>query len=157
MILKKLHFPIYILALIFFLVLQSCEKKIQNDPKKKGNLDEIKRLSAIADKYHYNKKFDSSFYYYNKIKTICDPKKDPENYVYSLSNIADIQQYHGDYTGSEATITGAIPFLKNIKKQRYAWNVYVILGNNYLNTFDYNNALYYYNKALYLKTSEWRK
>ena len=157
MVLKKIHFPIYILAFALLFVIQSCEKKKQNNTRKKRYLAEIERLSAIADQFHDSKKFDSSFYYYNKIKTICDPKTDPENYVYSLSNLADIQQYHGDYIGSEATITESIPFLKNIKKQRYAWNVYVILGNNYLNTFDYDNALYYYNKALYLKTSKWRK
>ncbi|MDR7373002.1 tetratricopeptide repeat protein [Flavobacterium aquidurense] len=71
--------------------------------------------------------------------------------------MADIQQNRSDYSGSEATVTEAIPYLKYIKNPKHAWNSYVILGINYLNTYDYKTALLYYNKALALKTTEWRK
>ncbi|MDI6046342.1 tetratricopeptide repeat-containing sensor histidine kinase [Flavobacterium yafengii] len=51
----------------------------------------------------------------------------------------------------------AIPFLEKTTNPKYKWNIYTIIGINYLYAYDYENALYYYNKALNLKTDELRK
>jgi two-component sensor histidine kinase len=155
MIPKKIKFSLYILVL--FLVILSCQKRECKPTASKNIKKEIEKLFAIGDRFYDNQKFDSSFYYYNKVKDICNPKTDPQNYVITLNAMAELQRYHGDFVGSEATLTEAIPYLKYIKKSNHIWNTYVELGNNYLLTSDLNNALFYYNKALNLKTSKWRK
>jgi signal transduction histidine kinase len=67
--------------------------------------------------------------------------------------MAQIQRNKGDYSGSEATAVEALPFLENNNKfPNGSWNIYNQLGNNYLYTLDYKKALYYFNKALNLKT-----
>ena len=144
---------------IFFVLLAffSCQKKTINTHKSPDTKVEVRKLIVIADRFYDSKEFDSAFYYYNKVKFICNPKTDSENYVSTLNRMGDIQQNHGDYVGSESIVTEAIPYLKYIKNPKHRWNSYVILGINYVNTYDYKNALIYYNKALNLKTTEWRK
>ncbi|MFV8372357.1 tetratricopeptide repeat-containing sensor histidine kinase [Flavobacterium sp. LB2P74] len=157
MILKKLHTIVYSLSLLFFLILHSCEKKTLNNPQKKDNTAEIDRLIDLGDKYFEKSEYDSSYYYFNKAKSACDEKKDVSKIIYSISNLATIQQNQGDYSGSETTAMEAIPFLEKTTNPKYKWNIYTILGNNYLFAYNYENALYYYNKALNLKTDELRK
>ncbi|WP_374173799.1 tetratricopeptide repeat protein [Flavobacterium tructae] len=71
--------------------------------------------------------------------------------------MAEIQQDHADYTGSENTIKEILPYLKHAKNQSQIWRTYVILSINYLNTYDYKNAILYNQKALRLQTEEWQK
>ncbi|KUJ61716.1 histidine kinase [Flavobacteriaceae bacterium CRH] len=153
---KRIQFYLYITIALIIIVF-SCQK-INNDTiQSKNTKEEVEKLIVIADRFYDIKKFDSAFYYYNKVKFICNPKTDPENFVSTLNRMADIQQSQGDYSGSESTVTEAIPYLNHIKNPKHAWNTYVILGINYIKTYDYENALFYYNKALALKTTEWRK
>ncbi|MCD0472200.1 tetratricopeptide repeat-containing sensor histidine kinase [Flavobacterium sp. JAS] len=70
--------------------------------------------------------------------------------------MAEIQQIQGDYAGSETTITEALPCLKSVKKVSQIWSTYIIQSINFLNTYDYKNAILYNQKALQLKTEEWR-
>jgi signal transduction histidine kinase/Flp pilus assembly protein TadD len=157
MILKKLPPIVYFLSLSFFLILQSCEKKTLNNPEKKHNTAEIDRLINLGDKFFEKSEYDSSYYYFNKAKSACNEKKDVSKIIYSISNLATIQQNQGDYSGSETTAMEAIPFLEKTTNPKYKWNIYTIIGINYLYAYDYENALYYYNKALNLKTDELRK
>ena len=46
-----------------------------------------------------------------------------------------------------------LPITQN---SNYKWTIYTISGINYLNTVDYDNTLYYYNKAINLKTDQYR-
>lgn len=156
MITKKPQIILYIT--ILFLILFSCQKKKHTAiVVPKGNKAQVNKLIVIADNLYDQKNFDSAFYYYNEVKSICDPIIDSENFVSTLDRMADIQQNKGDFSGSESTVTEAIPYLKYIKNPKHAWNTYVILGINFLNTYDYNAALNYFNKALALKTTKWRK
>jgi signal transduction histidine kinase len=132
----------------------SCNKEIQAIPEKESDKIEIDRLIALGDHYYTSGIYDSSYYYFNKAKLACDPKKDTKQFVYSISNLATIQQNQGDFSGSETTAMEAMPILKTTTNPNYKWNIYTILAINYLNTFDYDNALYYYNKALSLKTDK---
>ena len=157
MILKKLPPIVYFLSLSFFLILHSCEKKTLNNPEKKHNTAEIDRLINLGDKFFEKSEYDSSYYYFNKAKSACNEKKDVSKIIYSISNLATIQQNQGDYSGSETTAMEAIPFLEKTTNPKYKWNIYTIIGINYLYAYDYENALYYYNKALNLKTDELRK
>lgn len=153
MILRKLHLPIYILLLSLFLVFQSCEKKPQNNSPKKQDLTEVNRLLDIGHRLYENEQFDSSYYYYNKANSLAEIKKDTSRIIHSIGWMAQIRRDQGDYTGSEATAVEALPFLENNDKfPNGRWNIYNQLGNIYLFTFDNDNALYYFNKALIIKT-----
>ena len=139
-----------------FLFLFSCQKKTNTTPKQKSTKLQIEKLTKVADNFYNTNNFDSAFYYYNKVKFICNPVTDALDYVSTLNRMADIQQSQRDYTGSESTVTEALLYLKYIKNQQYAWNSYVILSINYLNTYDYKNAILYNQKALQLQTEPWR-
>ncbi|CAA9201441.1 hypothetical protein FLACOL7796_03772 [Flavobacterium collinsii] len=146
------------LYIIFtFLFLFSCQKKTSNIPKLQNTKGEVNQTLVTANRFYNQKEFDSAFFYYNKLKFLCNPVTDSENYINSLNRMAEIQQDHADYVGSENTIKEALPHLKHAKKQSQIWSTYVILSINYLNTYDYKNAILYNQKALRLKTEEWRK
>ncbi|MFV8374140.1 ATP-binding protein [Flavobacterium sp. GSP11] len=137
--------------LLFFS--QSCEKKKQKNPKKKSDVTEINRFLAIGHKHFENEEFDSSYYYYNKAKYAAEIKKDTSRIIHSIAWLAEIQRFLTDYSNSEATAVEALPFLENNEKYPNGrWNIYNTLGNNHLYTYDNKNALYYFNKALNLKT-----
>ena len=139
------------------LLQQSYKSENRTKRKKKDNSAEIKRLTDIADIYYDANKKDSAFYIYSKVEKLCNPKRNTIDYVYAITSIADLQQLQGNYIGSEETATKALPYLKYIKKTKYASNIYNIQGINYTNNDDYDNALIYFKKNLNLKTSTWRK
>lgn len=149
--------PLSFYLLVTFIILFSCQKKKNISEIKTNNKAEITRLIAIADTLFDNNKFDSAFYYYNEAISICTPKNNAEGYISSLNRMAIIQETHGDYAGSETTITKALPYTKLVKNQLHTWNLYTTLGLNYLNTFDYKNALLYHEKALKLNVKPWKK
>lgn len=155
MIPKRIPFSFYLL--VAFLILFSCQKKKNISEIKTNNKAEIDRLIAIADTLFDKNKFDSAFYYYNEATTISSPSKNAEDYISSLNRMAIIQETHGDYAGSETTITKALPYTNLVKNQFHIWNLYTTLGHNYLNTFDYKNALLYHKKALNLNVKPWEK
>ncbi|WP_123902587.1 ATP-binding protein [Flavobacterium hibernum] len=111
------------------------------------------KADVLFDTY----KFVNSYYYYNEAQLLCDTKTDYVDYVYALTCMASVEQTLGDYTASEILLTKTLPHLKKIKKPRFAANVYSQFGANYYYTYDYNNSLLYYTKALHLKTSYYRK
>ena len=154
---RKLQFPVYILILMLSFFLQSCEKKSQDSIMKQHNTIEIDKLLNLADKYFEKSEYDSSYYYFNKAKSACDTTTDVSKIIYSISNLATIQQNLGDYSGSETTAMEAMPILQRTSNPKYKWNIYTILGINYLNTNNAKYALFYFNKALNLKTDESRK
>lgn len=147
----------FIYTFIAFLAFVSCQHKSKNTTNKKNTKRDVEKLITIADRFYDTKKSDSAFYYYNKVKFICNPLTDTENYIGSINRMAHIQQSQWDYAGSESTINEAIPYLKHIKNHDLAWNTYVTLSINYLNTYDYKKALLYNKKALELKIKAWQK
>ncbi|RKS90280.1 tetratricopeptide repeat protein [Flavobacterium limicola] len=153
MVFKKLYFPAYIAVLIVLTFLQSCNKKPKDSTPKKFDRVEINRLIDIGHKHYENEAFDSSYYYFNKAKYAAEIKKDTSRIIQSLSWMAEIQRNQGDYSGSETTSIEAFPFIENSNKYLYGeTNIYIGLGNNYLITFDNENAIYYYKKAINSKT-----
>lgn len=157
MILKKFQLPAIALLLTTFFIMQSCEKKTKDNPKKQSNLPEINRLIALGEIKFGKLEYDSSYYFFNKAKLLCDVKKDTSKIIYSILSMANIEQNQGDYSGSESTVIEAFPFLINNPKPSHHWGVYITMGINYLQTYDYKNALYYNNLALNLKTDKFRK
>ena len=154
MLLQKPTFPICVILLLLILGLQSCKEKTDDRIQKKNNVAKIDRLINLGEKHFDKLEYDSSYYYFNEAKLTVDEKKEVTKTIYILSNLATIQQNQGDYTGSETTAMEAFPLLENSINPQSKWNIYTILGNTYLRTFDYETALYYYNKALNLKIKE---
>lgn len=141
-------------VIFFILLLVSCQKKADKITKPKNTKTGVEKTLGLADRLYSKKEFDSAFYFYNKVKFVSNPVSDSEHYVKALNQMAIIQQEHEDYVGSQNTILNAIPSFIYISKKELLWNSYTILADNYQNTFDYKNALRYYNYALNLNASE---
>ncbi|WP_339920825.1 ATP-binding protein [uncultured Flavobacterium sp.] len=151
---RRLYFPIHIFVLTILLVFQSsCGKKSKKDITKTKDFTVINKLLANGYKHFQDEETDSAYYYFNKAKNAAEIKNDTSRIINSLSWMAQIQRHQGDYVGSEATAVEALPFIENTDKYPNGkWNIYNQLGNNYLCTLYFDNALYYFNKALLLKT-----
>lgn len=151
--------PLFIISILLavFTVLSSCEKKTDDKPQKKSNLIEINRLINLGEKCFKEVKHDSSYFYFNKAKSLCNVKKDTAKIIYCILKIGYIQQNQGDYSGCENTLLEAFAFLKNNPKPNHHWAIYNIIGTNYLCISNYKQALYYNNLALNLKTDPFRK
>lgn len=148
---------LFYLIFTILLVLLSCQKKKIISKKGTSNKTEVNKLIATANTLFDSNKFNTAFYYYNEAIFKCNPEKDAENYIRTLNRMAIIQQTHGDYAGSEATITKALPYIQYVKNQLHIWNLYVTLSSNYLDTYDYKNAILYNQKALQLNVTNWQK
>jgi tetratricopeptide (TPR) repeat protein/two-component sensor histidine kinase len=141
----------------FFFLINSYTKETNLKPQEKDNSAEIKKLTDIADNFYDSNKLDSAYFYFNKVKDICDPNANTIDYVYALSCISELHLNKGNYIASEAIATEALPCLKYIKNPRYSWIVYNQLGINYTNSYNYPVAINYFKKAISLKSSSWRK
>lgn len=154
---KSLTINLLILIGGLLYLLYSNTKETPLESKKEDNTPEIKRLTDIADALYESNKMESSYLYYEKARKICDPKLNTIDYVYALSCMSDVRNSQGNYIASEALATETLPYLKYITNPRYSSIVYNLLGINYSNTYDYNNAIFYFKKAIALKSSTWRK
>ncbi|PWB25171.1 tetratricopeptide repeat-containing sensor histidine kinase [Flavobacterium sp. HTF] len=144
--LLKVHFPIFIFLLICLISISSCTKKEPYHSEEKTKKSDYSNYLAMADKYFEKQVYDSAFYFYNKSRLECKPNEN-EKIIYSLLKMSVTQQIQGDYSGSETSATEAIPFFQTNTNSYYRVAVYNILGINYKNTFDFNNAIHYYNLA----------
>lgn len=135
MISKRFCFPILLFVLLFY----SCN----------NNFDVLKTSSSKS----YNKniqngfqlmkgqKYDSAFYYFEKAKLATQNANEK---VYSLLQMAAIQQLFCDFSGSEATATEAY---QNAKDSLYFPYIYNKLGIAYQEQSNYDEALKYYKKC----------
>ncbi|MEM0577162.1 tetratricopeptide repeat-containing sensor histidine kinase [Flavobacterium polysaccharolyticum] len=146
MILQKVHFPFFIIQLLLGCFFFSCTRKTPT-------VNEVTPVSAYhqyittAEDFYAKGVYDSAYYYYNQIRTQSSTKTEGDKIVYSLLKMAAIQQTQGDYVGSEATATEALPFFQKNTEAQYKVAIYNTLGINYKNLFDYANAIQYYQKA----------
>ncbi len=139
-----LRSPIFCLfTLLLFL---SCKKEtsipIKPDKSKKyGNSLQQKAVEEFK-KSNYN----SAFYYFNKSKIIYESTKDSAEIVYSVIQMANIQQINGDYYGSKETLTEALPYVK--KEFNYSAAINNLFGIADKELSLYNDAIYYYGQAI---------
>ncbi len=152
-------FLIFTTVLAITLSVKFHETKKQQDKYFKENQSAaIKKIIKKGETYFDPGKYDSAFYYFNKAKSLCNPKEDfADDYVESLVCITDVQQRYGNFYGAETTLTEAIPYLEKTKNPRHAINVYALMAHNYFSTYDYENALLYQRKALKRAISTFRK
>jgi len=137
MIRKKCRFPICFLWILSIVI--ACQEK-------KSAATENKLFDTLIDKaiaFETNQKYDSAFYYYFKAKEVCN-SQEKDRTVYALFHLAEIQQKHCDYTESEATATAIIALHPNYK---HIYSTYNILGLAYLEQYNYNTAIQYFNLA----------
>lgn len=148
----KYHRILY-LTLLFstlFLVF-SCQRQKVDDTQKK--IDQILKIMDKGYSFSDNAKYDSAFYYFNKAKNEAEKIKDTSRVILSLSWMAQIQHNQGDFNGSEYTCLEALKVLSNSKNYPFGeTNLYISLGNNYIDTYDYDTAILCYKKAINNKT-----
>lgn len=149
------------ISFLFFtmlFVIASCENKKQNAIPKNKNKAEIKELLKTGDFYYETGKSDSAVFYYTKANLLCNPKREYiDEYVRSLTSIADVQQRCGNFYEAETTLTKTFPYLEKTSMPKFTINVYSLMGNNYFRTSDNEKALFYQRKALKKAVSTFRK
>lgn len=153
---KKLQYLIINIILLILLVIQS-SCNIDNPEKKsvsiKKDLTVINKMLDKGYDFFTKQKYDSSFYYYNKAKNAAQIAQDTSRIIHALAWMAGIQTNQGDYTGSENNCVEALPYLGNKNKFLYGEsNVYTNLANNYIRINEFDNAIYYFRKAINAKT-----
>lgn len=133
--LKKFLFPIFLFGIIF----QSCTKDFEMD--KELSKSEYDRYNEKAFNWVEQQRYDSAFYYFHKSKSVAQSS---EQLVYSLLQIASIEQKYCDFAGSEETITLAY---ENCTNPIYFPTIYNLLGLAFLEQYNYEEALLYFNKC----------
>lgn len=145
----QFRFPNLIFIIILISIVSSCKDKNQVlESTKKADLLQKKGFSNFE-----KQQFDSTFYYFNKARLLYNPVE-KEKIAYTLFFMAYVQQIQCDFSGSEETATEALkifPEYENIS------SVYNLLAINYLEQFDYKNALKYNNLCLKLSKTELEK
>ncbi|WP_166926229.1 tetratricopeptide repeat-containing sensor histidine kinase [Flavobacterium poyangense] len=145
--LKHLLLKIIILVSVS-LTVQSCKREDRVSPKKDSHITQIRKIMDTADVLLDTKKRESAYYYFNKVLPLIDPKKNPDEFVYTLMCMAEIQQFEGNSFKSEFYLTKTMPYLEQTTDREYKWSVYTIMAKNYHTTYDLKNALLYHKKAL---------
>jgi len=134
------------LCFFIFLILLSCKDKTIVAVNLDASREKAFQIREEGLLNLNNKNFNSAFYNFNKSKILYENLKDSVNIVYSLIQMAWIQQINGDYYGSKETLTEALPYLK--KKDIYSASI-----NNFFGIADkelslYNDAIFYYNESI---------
>lgn len=145
MIFKKIFLPIF----IGLFILNSCVKSKADLPPNELFYDFI----AKADTFNYNQKYDSAYHYYLKAKQTCNVDE-KERVVYALYKIAYIQQKRCDFAESEATATEII---KTYPEYEHIYSTYNLLGLSYLEQYNFDSALKYFNRAIKSNATEKNK
>ena len=144
-----LRSPIFILLLLFFI--HSCDNVSKN--KKNPKTEKTKNSNSIfartlldkAEVFNSKQVFDSAYYYYNRSKINYELEKDSSKIAFNLIQMATMQQVLSDYLGSEKNLIEALPFIQ--KGSLYESAAYNLLGISSKELSNYEDAIYYYDKA----------
>ena len=135
-----------LLSLVFVcFVFFSCIKKEKNsiDKLSKQNYDKAYDFLDAG-------RYDSAFYYYDKI--IASPA-DSLLIAKSLFNMAIIQSIQGDYFGSDESAVKSLNFFDR-KNTSYLATVYNTIAVNKTDLKDYNDAINWYEKAVAMSNQD---
>ena len=141
--------PIFIF--LFSLFIYSCQNDLKNESvpntenNKSKNAIQARKLLNAGDLFFASQKFDSAFHSYNRSKILNELEKDSASVAYNLIQMAHAQQTSGDYVGSEKNLIEALTFIQ--PNSTYKSAVYNLLGISSKELYNYDDALYYYNKA----------
>lgn len=141
-----------LLLFLLIIVTASCDKEPKLTTQKK-DLTKTNKLLSIGHEFYLKEAFDSSYYYYNKAKNEAEIVHDTSRIIHALGWMAEIQTNQGDYNGSESTSIAALPYFGSKGKFLHGeTNIYIRLGNTYLNSYEYKKAIYFFRKAINSKT-----
>nr|WP_315234412.1 ATP-binding protein [uncultured Flavobacterium sp.] len=141
--------PIFIF--LFSIFIYSCQNDLKKESasNKENNISknaiQARELLDTGDKFLALQKFDSAFHYHNRSKILYELEKDSASVTYNLIQMAHSQQTSGDYVGSEKNLIEALSFTE--LNSTYKSAAYNLLGISSKELFNYEDALYYYNKA----------
>lgn len=141
--------PIFIFLLLF--TVYSCKEsaKTKLTPKsvktQSSNAIQARKFLDLGIANNTNQKFDSAFYFYNRSKILYELENDSVSIAYNLIQMATIQQVFSDYFGSEKNLIEALPYTQH--NLLYESAVYNLLGISSKELSNYEDALYYYDKA----------
>lgn len=144
-----LRSPIFVFLLLF--ALYSCDdsskakKPIKANAPANKNIHQAYKYLEKAISYKADQKFDSAFYFYNRSKILYELEKDSIGVAYNLLEMANTQQISGDYYGSEKSALESLNFAP--KESIYEASAYNFLGISAKSLANYDDALYYYEKA----------
>lgn len=158
---KRIVFSLLIATVtlaLFFSGQFSEAQNLQVNHVKENHSAEIRKMVEKGNTVLASGKMDSALIYFNKAQLLCNPKENyADDYVYSLTNIANILQRNGDFYQVETTLTKTFPYLEKTTNPKYAINVYAVMAYNYYHTYDNEKSLYYHRKALKKAISTFRK
>ena len=139
-----LRSPFFYLIITLFLF--SCNEKKQIYLNKEPIQKEALKLRDTAYENFIKQNLNKAYYQFNKSKALYETLKDSANISYILLQMASIQQMNGDYYGSKETMTEALPYA--IKNRKYTASINIRLGIADKELSLYEDAIFYYKKAL---------
>lgn len=154
---QKISRKINLIILFLLVFLFSCQKKKESTNHIPYNSKKVDQYFKLANKFYDAIKYDSAFYYANKTKLLIDPEKELSKYTSTMFILTMTQQLQGDYPGAQSTIVETLSLIEKLKTQRYNFKFHSMLAYNLTTLQEYDEALYYYNKALNLKKEKARK
>ncbi|PAM91599.1 ATP-binding protein [Flavobacterium sp. IR1] len=134
------------LFLLSFLFFCSCKEETISPIKPNTLKEEATELREKALAALQYKKYNSSFYYFNKSKILFESVKDSANITFNCIQMAQIQQVNGDYYGSKETLTEALPFSKTTNDYSAAITNLFGIADKELSL--YEDAILYYDQAV---------
>ena len=144
-----LRFSFFVFLLLF--IVCSCTET-SNTKVTLATKNTVTENSIQAEKFlnlgmanYANQKFDSAFYFYNRSKILYEIENDSLMIAYNLVQMAVIQEIFGDYLGSEKNLIEALPYSQG--DLLYQTSAYNQLGISSKQLSNYEDALYYYDKA----------
>lgn len=158
MIIRKLISITTTLIIALLLVsLYSCKEKKKPISDAKYDSRQVDQYFKLADKFYDDIKYDSAFYYANKVRLLINPKKDLKKYTTTMFILIASQQLRGDYSGAESSIVEALYNIEKTKSETQKYKFHNILAYNFTNLRNYDEALYYYKKASTFNIDKKRK
>ncbi len=136
----------YFFPLIITLFLNACVQKREPIDVSKDK-KQVDKYYQLANNYYDNNKYDSAFYYSNKIRLDINPKLELKKYATNMFIIVASQQMKGDYAGAENSIVEALNSFERINKKKYKYKFYNLLAYNYMSQKIYSEARFYYKKT----------
>ncbi len=156
---SKIYSLIANLIVTFFITISlfSCQRKKEIIKNTTYSTQQVDKYYQLANKYYDSQKFDSAYFYANKIRLEINPEKELKKYTTNMFILVTCQQLQGDYTGAESSIVETLKVLDKIESDRYKFKFYSMLGTNYILLRQYEDALKCYKKTLNYKIRTSRK
>lgn len=138
------------LYIVTLLCIFSCNNKndkslfLYSSTKNIDDAIEEQRLAHVFDSLNI---YDSAFNHYSKARILYASEKDSLRTAYPMLRMAQIQYSKGDYSGSEATSTEALPYILASQDTTFKREFYNLLGMSHRKLYNYDKAMKYYLKA----------